>query len=139
MKKAYTKALEVYPIVMSYNEMHMEDEDINLDLRLGFEEGYETAINDMRSMNINNSIWVEINEFGWKHMEAFFKKSLMREDVEEFIKLFKDRTKEYNIDGNKVLLTEMQLHELMNIFGELAYCGGEQFIVDNKIYLSVDF
>ena len=40
------KALEAYPINKLYNEQCMMDEDVNLEYRIGYEEGYDQAMQD---------------------------------------------------------------------------------------------
>ena len=91
------------------------------------------------TLNINDTIWIEINDFWWKVVEQHYRDFFNNDkDVSDYIKWLKHRTKEYDIDGEKRNLTELQIHEFMNLFGENAYCGGDQFIVNNKIYLSVN-
>lgn len=45
-KIAENKALEAYPICNCYNEQCMMQEDVNLELRIGYEEGYDQAMQD---------------------------------------------------------------------------------------------
>ena len=46
-KIAEQKALEAYPICNCYNEQCMMQEDVNLESRIGYEEGYDQAMQDM--------------------------------------------------------------------------------------------
>ena len=45
-KIAEIKALEAYPICNCYNDEHMRKEDVNIELRIGYEEGYDQAMQD---------------------------------------------------------------------------------------------
>ena len=45
-KFAEQKALEAYPICNCYNEQCMMQEDANLESRIGYEEGYDQAMQD---------------------------------------------------------------------------------------------
>lgn len=45
-KIAENKALEAYPINKLYNEQCMMNEDVNLQYRIGYEEGYDKAMHD---------------------------------------------------------------------------------------------
>lgn len=45
-KLAEQKALEAYPINKLYDEQCMMNEDINLEYRIGYEEGYDQAMKD---------------------------------------------------------------------------------------------
>lgn len=97
-------------------------------------------------VNLNEYIWVEINKHGWDVIEEFYKNLFtlpgVDNDVElhvrENMKLYKRATKTYDINGKKVELTKMQLHEFMNLFGSKMYCGADQVIVDNRIYFNLD-
>ena len=40
------KALEAYPICNCYNEQYMMQEDVNLESRIGYAEGYDQAMQD---------------------------------------------------------------------------------------------
>ena len=40
------KALESYPVCNCYNEQCMMQEDVNIELRTGYEEGYNQAMQD---------------------------------------------------------------------------------------------
>lgn len=46
-KIAENKALEAYPICNCYNEQCMIQEDVNFESRIGYEEGYNQAMQDM--------------------------------------------------------------------------------------------
>jgi hypothetical protein len=46
-KIAEQKALESYPICNCYNEQCMMQEDVNIELRIGYEEGYDKAMQDL--------------------------------------------------------------------------------------------
>ena len=45
-KIAENKALEAYPICNCYNEQCMMQEDVNLEFRIGYAEGYDLAMRD---------------------------------------------------------------------------------------------
>ena len=97
-------------------------------------------------VNLNEYVWVEINKHGWEVIEEFYKKLYtlpgIDNDVErharESMAIHKNYTRPHDIDGKKIELTMMQLHEFMNLFGEKMYCGADQVIVDNKLYFNVD-
>lgn len=46
-KTSEQKALEAYPVCEIYNEQCMMKEDMNLELRTGYEEGYDQAMQDL--------------------------------------------------------------------------------------------
>lgn len=47
-KIAEQKALEAYPICNCYNEQCMMQEDVNIESRTGYEEGYDQALCDIK-------------------------------------------------------------------------------------------
>ena len=89
-------------------------------------------------INLNDYVWVELNDYGWECIEKHYRELFNQQDVSEFVDLFKSRTSEQWVDGGKKLVTEMQLHELMNLLGNKMYCGGNSVIVNNNVYLTVD-
>ena len=93
-------------------------------------------------MNLNDTVLVELNERGWDYIFEHYKKlfdGVCIESVDkmamEYVVMHKNHTQEYIVDGEPRQLNYFQLHELMNIFGDKCYCGAENFIVGNTVYL----
>ena len=96
-------------------------------------------------VNLNEYVWVEITDYGWDVLEKFYKKVFtlpgVDNDVErhcrESMAIHKNHTNVQDIEGKKVELTMMQLHEFMSIFGSKMYCGAIPVITNNNIYFNV--
>lgn len=94
----------------------------------------------MEKINLNDYVYVELNEHGWELIEKFYRDLFpvfvkdYTEMVENAIAMHKKHTQSMNVEGEERPMTEFQLHEFMNIFGKSAYCGGEQFIVNNNVF-----
>ena len=97
----------------------------------------------MKYLNLNDCVWVELNDYGWKQIEKYYSKLFecvpdKDKHIKDSVQILKSNTSELFIDGEKRKLTLFQIHSLMNIFGEIAFVGGENFIIDNKIYLTLE-
>lgn len=92
-------------------------------------------------LNLNDTIWVELNENGWKLLEEYYKDLFCvytKEQIEKSVNLHKSKTNSIYIDGQVREITEFMLHEFINIFGKNIYVGAEPCIVSNKIYLTIN-
>ena len=96
------------------------------------------------SINLNDYVWVCLNEKGWKHLEKYYRdlfSPIQTDTSERTIKIsinqHRKNTKQYFINGEHKDLTQFQLAEFMNIFGSKMYCGAECHIENNRIYLTV--
>lgn len=96
-------------------------------------------------LNLNDTIWVELNENGWKLLEEHYKELFSvpvgadtKEQIEKSVNLHKSRTNSIYIDGQVREITEFILHEFINIFGKDIHIGADPCIVGNKIYLTID-
>lgn len=95
----------------------------------------------MESFNINDNVWVELNDYGWQCIRDYFVNlfSLVPEtDIDQHVALYKNRTKTYVENGEKINLTKFQMHELMHMLGSKCYVGANNVIKNNRIRLSVD-
>lgn len=94
------------------------------------------------SINVNDYVYVVINEHGWKvlreYYEKFFKNYTPPYGIDEYVKLYRKSTEERWVDGEEKQLTKIQLHDFMRIFGSKMYCGAESVIENNRIYLTVN-
>ncbi len=94
----------------------------------------------MKAININEDIWVELNELGWKYMKVYFEDLFLidsRVNINEYINLYKKETRYHDINGEHKKLTKFMLHDFMHIFGKHLYVGCDQFIVENMIYMDL--
>lgn len=100
------------------------------------------------NINLNDYIWVELNNVGWDIIRKFYDRlydnyhiNNKEELINNSVNRHKDNTKTYIKDittKETVTLTEYQLHEFMNIFGEHLYNGCTTPIVNNTLYLTID-
>ena len=101
--------------------------------------------NQPTCVNVNEYVWVEITDYGWDVLEKFYYNLFnlpgiqhpVQKIIDEQIAIHKKHTKEHIVNGEKINLTEMQLHEFMNIFGSKMYCGAVPVITNNNIYFNV--
>lgn len=93
------------------------------------------------SINLNDFVYVRINERGWKVMEEHYKELFRGHEppsgIEGYLDIFRKSTHEMWVDGELKPLTKIQLHEFIGIFGKEMYCGAESVIENNRIYLIV--
>ncbi|MBP5722044.1 MAG: hypothetical protein J6X18_00470 [Bacteroidales bacterium] len=93
----------------------------------------------MKKINLNDVVLVELNERGWKQIENYYRVLYgvfgtdYQNIVESGINLWKRHTKPMVIDGEVRMMTQFQMYDFMNIFGDSAYCGAENFIVGNNV------
>ena len=88
------------------------------------------------SVNLNDYIFVEVTDYGWRRAEEYHSKVCNdAEHGRRYVEIMKSHTKDYMTADGKRRLTAMQIHEFMNTFGHLAYCGGQNFIKDNECFL----
>ena len=94
----------------------------------------------MQKINLNDIVYVELNEHGWELIRKYYEDLypiFMREfhnEVENSVAMHKRHIKSMVVEGEERQMTEFQLHEFMNIFGKSAYCGAENFVVNNNVF-----
>jgi len=93
----------------------------------------------MKSFNINDYVYVELNSAGWEWVRKGAYKSFEGNQklIDMYMSTLKSNTKLYKIDGVRKKLTKFQLHNLMSTFGP-HFCGCESpfsyatMYIDNK-------
>ncbi|MBP5723366.1 MAG: hypothetical protein J6X18_07315 [Bacteroidales bacterium] len=94
----------------------------------------------MQKINLNESVYVELNGHGWELIRKYYEDLLsvfsytFYNDVEDSVNMHKRHTKPMIVKGEERMMTEFQLHEFMNIFGRYAYVGAKKFVVGNNLY-----
>ena len=95
-----------------------------------------------RYVNVNDTVWVCITEYGWKSIRDYYQDLFScvyyrGMDIDTMVNMHKLKTSEKVVDGEKKIMTEFQLHEVMNLLGPKMYCGAEQVIENNRIYFDL--
>lgn len=95
-------------------------------------------------LSLNDCVWAELTELGWKRIRQYYDRVFSispKHDskmIQDAVQIHMDNTNELFVDGEVRKLTLFQLHQLMNIFGDVVTPGGDDFIVNNKIYLTLE-
>ena len=99
-------------------------------------------VKELYSINLNYSVYVEVTERGWQSMRDYYNSIFQgRMDVEPYIEMKKNDTEEYVIGGEKKMLTQFQIHELMQVFGDSDnFCndGRELWAKELKLYFNLE-
>ena len=82
----------------------------------------------MMKFNINNYVKFKPTKLGLSHYKD--KRSKMSHALNIEIPI--------NLEIDKDGFAQLQMHEFMHYFGNIAYCGGENFIENCEIFLSED-
>lgn len=85
-KIAEKRALEAYPICNCYNEQCMMQEDVNFESRIGYEKGYDQAIQDLLT-DANQYMYLS-DEIGYAYASGCRK--TMQDFLEKAEKFFKN-------------------------------------------------
>lgn len=92
-------------------------------------------------VNVNDTVWICVTEDGWKAIRKYYEdlfSCVCCTDIDMAMRTHKSRTSEKVVDGEKKMMTEFQLHEVMNLLGPKMYCGAEQVIENNRIYFDFE-
>lgn len=100
----------------------------------------------MNKINLNDYVWVELNENGWKHLESYYKKLFSgvyafakgTYSVQDYVEEYKKETEQYVIDGVERMLTRFQLYDFMNHFGDKMYMGADNVVACNNLYFDLE-
>lgn len=94
----------------------------------------------LKSYNLNDYVYVEINDVGWDVLEKHWKTYASPSDVAKDIAYYKEsKTKTYIVDGNEVRLTQFQLHELIRDFGAISCFAGSTPFKGCCIYMDAKY
>lgn len=93
-------------------------------------------------INLNEWVWVVLNEKAWNEMNMFYERLFDRvpnktKHVSELMERHRNNVETHCIDGDSKKLLKIQLAEFMEIFGPKMYCGAEAMIEDNNMYLAL--
>ena len=95
----------------------------------------------LASLNINETVYVEPNQYTWKILRKNYSKYYKGDELDERItNLKQNHTKTVKVRGNAKQLIEFGMWELMNIFGEHMYMGNSEgpCFEKNEIYCDLD-
>ncbi len=100
----------------------------------------------MNKINLNDDVWAELNENGWKHLESYYEKLFWNSygfaksafSVSDYVDMHKKATAPHVVDGVERMLTRFHLHDFMLKFGDKCYVGTDNFVVENNVYFDLE-
>lgn len=96
----------------------------------------------MNKVNLNDYVWAELTEYGWKCLEYYYEKTLypFAEGFKpgDYLATHKKNTALHTIDGVERALTRFQWHEFMLLLGSTMYVGNTNVVEGNNLYFNLE-
>ena len=100
----------------------------------------------MKTINLNDYVWVELTEYGWQSLIDYYEKLFAGSyvfaknsySISEYLDMYKKETALHTIDGVERMLTRFQLHEFMLTLGCKMYPGAKNVVENNNLYFDLE-